>query len=588
MMKKLLFLIILFLAVCIQLQAQFTYTQVTTGLTDIYESGNTLFALGDIDNDGDIDIISVGDHWGGVMANQMGIMVFKNNGNGTAWTKSMSGTFGYGGVALGDVNNDDYLDVAYGIHHAYSSTDFGDQLLEVVLGDGTGMNWTPWDDNLAMQGQDWGMFGCDLADIDNDGLLDLGANSFGCCDGVWIYKNNGDGTWTPIGGALNENSNSQFRFGDFNRDGHVDFIVNNTQFNNQPYQVWQNTGNGSFVPMTSGLPFTGAWGDFNFRFDVADANHDGADDIVITAGGYPRVYTFNTSTNAWENISDGLPTTTQSGLLVAFGDMDKDGHVDLVTYQPGLITIYKGNSAGSWVQAGTLPISETTGYDLKLADFDHNGYLDIAYWAKYNGLNMLRVYLQTTPASQLSLLPVYPNGGEFYYPGSAQRIYWTSSVPPPNSATVDIDFSSTGPDGPFTNIVTNSPNSGTYQWHIPDISSGNCYLKFTIDDGVTTYEVTTAEPFCIDTCGITTGYHTTHVPPVFTVSPNPSEGIFHISSFNPVEEIKIYNLAGELMYFSEPGDSEFKVDLTALPAGSYLVNAFTSDGIIIKKIIKFR
>ncbi len=164
LMKKnlyFLFTAVLFSFSCL---AQLNYTLVTNGLTDLYESGQTEFKLGDIDNDGDIDIISVGDHMSPLIASEHGIMVYKNNGDGTVWTKTMLGDFGYGGVALGDVNNDGHMDVAYGIHHNYTSNDFGDQVLEVVLGDGTGNKWTPYDDNLGQQGQTWGMFGCDFAD----------------------------------------------------------------------------------------------------------------------------------------------------------------------------------------------------------------------------------------------------------------------------------------------------------------------------------------------------------------------------------------------------------------------------------------
>jgi hypothetical protein len=589
-MKKNLFFLLAASLVSFHLQAQFTYTQVTSGLTDVYESGNSLFSLGDIDNDGDIDIISVGDHWGGVVANEMGIMVFKNNGNGTAWTKTMSGVHGYGGVSLGDVNNDGMMDVAYGVHHDYGTTDFGDQVLEVVLGDGTGLNWTPWDDNLGLQGQSWGMFGCDLADIDNDGLLDLGSNSFGCCDGSWIYKNNGNGTWTSLGGYMTgtDNSNMQFRFGDFNRDGKTDFIVNNTTFNNQNYQIWKNNGNNTFSPMTTGSPFSGAWGDFDFQMDVADVNHDGATDIAITLNDFARVYKYNAQTNSWVNISAGLPTSNQSIYRVALGDMNKDGHVDLATIKSNLITIYTGNGAGSWVQAATIPISETTCYDLKLADLDNNGYLDIVYWAKFNGSNMLRVYLQTTPANILSLVPVFPNGGEFFKHGASQFIHWTSTVTSSGSATVDIDFSSTGVAGSYTNIVTDAPNSGTFQWQIPVVSSSDCYLKFTIDDSTSTFVATTAGPFCIDTCTLSTGIATNSFAPGLTISPNPVKENLTVRCTGNINDVLIMDVFGNGVYQSNmlSPANEVLIPTSTFSTGIYFIQLKTGNSSINHKFVK--
>ena len=383
-----------------------------------------------------------------------------------------------------------------------------------------------------------------------------------------------------------DNSNQQFRFGDFNRDGKTDFIVDNTTFNNQSHQIWQNNGNSTFSPMTTGSPFTGAWGDFDFQMDVADVNHDGAADIAITLGEYARVYTYNNQSNSWVNISSGLPTSNQSIQRVALGDLDHDGHVDLATFKNNLITIYTGNGAGTWVQAATLPVSETTCYDFKLADLDHNGYLDIVYWAKYNGSNMLRVYLQTIPATALSLEPVYPNGGEFFYHGSSNFIHWTSTVSSPVSATVDIDFSSTGALGPYTNIVTNASNSGTYQWQIPVVSSSDCYLKFTIDDSTTTFVATTAGPFCIDTCTIFTGITTNAEAPKISVGPNPSEGQILISSTVALEKIEVYNLMGELVYLTIPQQSSVILDLTVFPSGLYVVSAIYGEGILRKEIVK--
>src|SRR4030095_12040864 len=156
------------------------------------DGGMVEMQFSDINSDGNVDLLTVGDHGSPfINTNQEGIMVFFGNGTGSGWTLSKTGDLGYGGIAVGDVNNDGFKDVAYGIHHNYSSTDFGDQLLEAVLGDGTGLNWIPWDDSLATAGETYGMFGTDLGDVNNDGLLDICSGSFGCCAGTHVYLNLG-------------------------------------------------------------------------------------------------------------------------------------------------------------------------------------------------------------------------------------------------------------------------------------------------------------------------------------------------------------------------------------------------------------
>jgi hypothetical protein len=56
-----------------------------------------------------------------VNATEAGIMLWKNNGDGTNWSLVKQGDFGYGGVALGDVNNGGVMDIGYGYHN-YGST----------------------------------------------------------------------------------------------------------------------------------------------------------------------------------------------------------------------------------------------------------------------------------------------------------------------------------------------------------------------------------------------------------------------------------------------------------------------------------
>ncbi len=105
------------------------------GLEDpIKESGHTELEIGDINGDGYLDIVSVGDH-GSPWIYEHGIMVWLGDGSGT-WSVLQSGEFGYGGCAIGDLNLDGYMDVAWGIHHNYGSGGFGDRLMGAALGDG--------------------------------------------------------------------------------------------------------------------------------------------------------------------------------------------------------------------------------------------------------------------------------------------------------------------------------------------------------------------------------------------------------------------------------------------------------------------
>jgi len=50
-----------------------------------------------------------------------------------------------------------------------------------------GTQWTPWDNGLATNGEDWGnCSGTDFAMLTaNGGNLDIGATTFGCCGRVF-------------------------------------------------------------------------------------------------------------------------------------------------------------------------------------------------------------------------------------------------------------------------------------------------------------------------------------------------------------------------------------------------------------------
>lgn len=441
-----------------------------------WDGGDTELCFADIDLDGDVDFLSIGDHGSPyINTDQHGIMVYFGNGAG-GWSINMAGNFGYGGIAVGDVNGDGHLDVGYGMHHDYSSNDFGDQLIEVALGDGTGLSWAPWDDGLATNGEDWGMFATDFADFDNDGDLDLASNSFGSGNGVHVYRNNGDGTWTQTFARSGGNARAHLCCADVNGDGFAD-IAASYQYGT----IFLGDGSGSFTSGDSGLPSGGSLG--LDGVSLGDVDGDGCADLSFVQSGGVHVYVWRD--DHWENSSSGLPASGIYGIS-QLADMDADGHLDVIALGDGTLSVWVGDGSGLWTAAGSQVVAPavdsaalSTG-----GDVDHNGRYDIALvqeegsWPSYQ--NYLYVLRESSPATARFALPVFPRQGELFHGGSIQVIRWLAAQIGGDEATITLEVSVSGPQGPWTSIATGLPDSGHHQWIVPHAYSDQAHLRVTL------------------------------------------------------------------------------------------------------------
>ena len=493
------------------------------GLTPpAWDGGRTEFEMADINQDGHVDLLSIGDHGSPfINTDQHGIMVWLGDGAGN-WTIHLNGVFGYGGLAVGDVNNDGYYDVGYGMHHNYSSTDFGNQLIEVALGDGSGLSWIPWDDGLATNGESWGMFGTDFGDVNHNGRLDLLSNSFGAGAGVHVYLNQGNGSWTQSFGFLGGNSTDDAVFGDINNDSHLDFVVAH-----QYGTAYFGDGAGGFVLNDTGLPAGGSLG--RRGISLGDVDNDGGCDLAFARSGGIAVWIWDEDAQTWTDYSNGLPPSGDFQATQLF-DMNIDGEMDVAAFGGGQFELWLGDGEGNWALDAqfSTPNPGTFAAFRSGGDIDHNGFPDIVLVAREGSWpsdkNEIHFFKEASVPGRLTVTPIFPRGRERFQEDSVCFIEWASGVPIDQNSYVKLEFTTNSELGDWSTLADSLPNNGRYQWIIPsDVSSDRCRLLYTVFSEVGSVEAITPYDFSIH--GEITGLQeqqAVDLPTRFAVSASPN------------------------------------------------------------------
>ena len=305
------------------------------------ETGNTAVVAGDIDNDGCTDLILAGD--GAFQGNKpSGFRVYVNNCDGTF--TDISETAGINrpevswSLALGDVNNDGYLDLyAAGLIALSSSFDHRDRLY-LNNGDRT---FTDVTDEAGIEGE---LSTCSarFSDYDRDGWTDIFiANCFFAEVRTELLRNNGDGTFTdtafdaglafsPSGHPLDYDRDSRMAlaFGDYDLDGDLDvFAPGETD---KP--MFENNGDETYTAVGEqelGLVIRGLGADQAVSF--ADFDNDGYPDVfyinVLEDSSPVGMLRINRSDGTF---SEAIEYTVILPSGAATGDYDNDGFVDLV------------------------------------------------------------------------------------------------------------------------------------------------------------------------------------------------------------------------------------------------------------------
>jgi hypothetical protein len=330
--------------------------------TDISLNTPIQTALGDVDNDGDIDAVTI--HFGNAA-----MMIDYNDGTGAFPTNDplIVGSNAIK-VKLADMDNDGDLDAvilrstganSINISENFGGGNFNTSFISVATGGGT-------------------KFDFDIADINGDGRLDI--SLINNSPQLVLLTNNGSFSFnnTPI--SLGSNTPSRIVNGDFNNDGRIDAAITCALQNNVLMCLTNSSGQYSSVNTVTALVNSNPFGMMAF-----DANNDNALDIITVNNG-----TANQKYSVFLNNGTGTTYTRTDVIALSLGeatpgDFDGDGDMDFVTTNSSFNLVkFTNNGSGTFTQ-----VSFTTGNlysNLNSADLD--GDFDIDLFANANSSNL--------------------------------------------------------------------------------------------------------------------------------------------------------------------------------------------------------
>jgi len=348
--------------------------------------------VGDIDNDGDLDLALTGCNstTGGTTCNSYLSKIYINNGTSliesSQWEQNLI-TVNYGSLAFGDIDNDGDLDLALsGCNNGggrLSSCNSGGYNAKIYINNGTSLvENTQWEQNLS------GIWngGTNFGDVNNDGKLDLvvtGSTSSGRVSKVYINNGTSLVENTQWQSNINGIAEGENILGDIDNDGDLDLLVTGDEGNSDEItRVYINNGT-SLVENTIWEQNLQAleWS----SLALGDIDNDGDLDLTLIghfSSDIHRIYRNNGSTFIEIQKEDqdlgGYYDGSQD-----FGDYDNDGYLDLITTgKEGHTSLYLYNiSSNKFTKYTQDPESQVVdiedGSNAIWADLDNDTDLDL-------------------------------------------------------------------------------------------------------------------------------------------------------------------------------------------------------------------
>jgi len=336
--------------------------------------------IGDVDNDGYPDIVFANGQGG------VSYAYLNRNGQFSERDRIELATSDARDCGVADLNKDGYAEVVFTNHQAAGNPL---TLSYIYWGSAHGFS------NDHRQGLETiGATGLSIADLNEDGLPDIVISNYEEEHSYdvpsYIYWNSKDGFSDSLRTSVFTHGAVGNTVADFNGDGHVDIIFNNTMSGGRggeslSYIYWGNAKGEFSVKHRTELPAVEP-----YNWAAGDLNNDGYVDLIFA--NMAEVGRHNTENFIYWGGKEGFSKARRTALVgdackgVSLADLDRDGYLDVVFYcqnpnpKTGVLIYWGGKEGFVTTERTGLP-NDGDGTPT-IADLNYDGNLDLVVHSK--------------------------------------------------------------------------------------------------------------------------------------------------------------------------------------------------------------